>query len=66
MSTAIPPEFECPILLTIMDDPVIGDDNQTYQRAAIVHWLSDPRNQGRSPITRAPMRIDTLLSLIHI
>jgi hypothetical protein len=43
-----------------MDDPVIGEDNQTYQRAAIVHWLSDPRNQGRSPITRAPMRIDTL------
>jgi hypothetical protein len=47
-------------LLTIMDDPVIGDDHQTYQRAAIVHWLSDPRNQGRSPITRAPMRIDSL------
>lgn len=60
MSTTIPPEFECPILLTVMDDPVIGDDNQTYQRGAIVHWLSDPRNQGRSPITRAPMRIDTL------
>ena len=60
MSTAIPPEFECPILLTIMDDPVIGEDNQTYQRGAIVHWLSDPRNQGRSPITRTPMRIDTL------
>lgn len=60
MSTTVPPEFECPILLTIMDDPVLGDDGQTYQRSAIVHWLSDPRNQGRSPITRAPMRIDTL------
>ena len=23
MSTVIPPEFECPILLTTMDDPVI-------------------------------------------
>jgi hypothetical protein len=60
MSNPIPPEFECPILLTTMDDPVIGDDHQTYQRHAIVHWLSDPRNQGRSPITRAPMRIDSL------
>lgn len=60
MSTTVPPEFECPILLTTMDDPVLGDDGQTYQRSAIVHWLSDPRNQGRSPITRAPMRIDTL------
>ena len=60
MSATVPPEFECPILLTTMDDPVLGDDGHTYQRAAIVHWLSDPRNQGRSPITRAPMRIDTL------
>ena len=60
MSAVVPPEFECPILLTTMTDPVIGDDYQTYERAAIVHWLSDPRNQGRSPITRAPMRIDSL------
>lgn len=57
---SIPPEFECPITLAIMTDPVIGDDNQTYERNAIVHWLSDPRNSGRSPITRAQMRIDTL------
>jgi hypothetical protein len=57
---SIPPEFECPITLAIMTDPVIGDDNQTYERSAIQHWLSDSRNQGRSPITRAPMRIDTL------
>lgn len=58
MST--PPEFECPITLVIMNDPVIGDDGQTYERSAIEHWLSDPRNNGRSPITRAPMRMDTL------
>jgi Mg-chelatase subunit ChlD len=58
MST--PPEFECPITLTLMTEPVIGDDGQTYERSAIEHWLSDPRNQGRSPITRAPMRMDSL------
>jgi hypothetical protein len=58
MST--PPEFECPITLAIMNDPVIGDDGQTYERSAIEHWLSDPRNNGRSPITRSPMRLDTL------
>jgi len=58
MST--PPEFECPITLAIMNDPVIGDDAQTYERSAIEHWLSDPRNNGRSPITRSPMRLDTL------
>jgi Mg-chelatase subunit ChlD len=57
---SIPPEFECPITLAIMTNPVIGDDNQTYERSAIVHWLSDPRNSGRSPITRSVMRIDTL------
>lgn len=58
MST--PPEFECPITLALMTDPVIGEDGQTYERSAIEHWLSDARNQGRSPITRAPMRLDTL------
>jgi Mg-chelatase subunit ChlD len=58
MST--PPEFECPITLALMTDPVIGEDGQTYERSAIEHWLSDPRNQGRSPITRAPMRMDSL------
>lgn len=54
----VPPEFECPITLTIMLDPVLGDDGQTYERAAIEHWLST--NSNRSPITRMPMRIDTL------
>ena len=58
MST--PPEFECPITLAIMNDPVIGDDGQTYERSAIEHWLSDPRNNGRSPITRSPMHLDSL------
>lgn len=58
MST--PPEFECPITLSLMTDPVVGDDGQTYERSAIEHWLSDPRNQGRSPITRAHMRLDSL------
>jgi len=58
MST--PPEFECPITLALMTDPVVGEDGQTYERTAIEHWLSDPRNQGRSPITRAPMRLDSL------
>jgi Mg-chelatase subunit ChlD len=57
---SIPPEFECPITLAIITEPVIGDDGQTYERSAIEHWLSDPRNQSRSPITRNPMRIDTL------
>jgi Mg-chelatase subunit ChlD len=57
---SIPPEFECPITLTIMNDPVIGDDGQTYERSAIEHWLADPRNNQRSPITRSLMRIDTL------
>lgn len=58
MST--PPEFECPITLALMNDPVIGDDGQTYERSAIEHWLSDARNSGRSPITRSPMNISSL------
>jgi hypothetical protein len=30
---SILPEFECPITLAIMTDPVIGDDNQKYDAA---------------------------------
>lgn len=57
---SIPPEFECPITLTIMSNPVSADDGHTYENDAIVHWLSDPRNNSRSPMTRAFMRLDTL------
>lgn len=47
----------CSITGVIMKDPVQGNDGNTYERSAIVEWLS--RNQT-SPITREPMTINNL------
>jgi hypothetical protein len=41
-------DFYCPILGEIMDDPVITCDGFTYERTAIVEWLS---RSDRSPCT---------------
>ncbi len=57
MSDKIPPEYICPITLLPMKDPVLGSDGQTYEREAIVQWLQSNPN---SPLTRQPMRADTL------
>mmetsp|Transcript_20772 Transcript_20772/g.24556 ORF Transcript_20772/g.24556 Transcript_20772/m.24556 type:complete len:344 (+) Transcript_20772:50-1081(+) len=35
----IPWEFECPITLDVMEDPVIAADGKTYEREAIEDWL---------------------------
>ena len=43
-----PNEFLCPIMSTLMVDPVICSDGQTYDRAAISIWLS---KRNRSPLT---------------
>ena len=52
-----PDEFLCPILMVLMEDPVIGQDGKTYERAAIEKAL---KQDPRSPFTREPMRIDSL------
>jgi len=46
----IPDEFNCPITLDIMDDPVLCDDGYTYERSAI----QSIRN-SLSPMTRQPI-----------
>ena len=52
-----PDECLCPILMVLMEDPVIGKDGKTYERAAIERAL---KQDPRSPFTREPMRIDSL------
>lgn len=49
---AIHESITCPITGDIMKDPVQGNDGHTYERAAILEWLS--RNPI-SPQTREPM-----------
>ena len=50
--TEIPQEFLCPINLTIMKDPVIMPDGQTYERSAIEKAL---KISPLSPITKKPL-----------
>ena len=47
-SQDFPDEFVCPITLTLMTDPVITSDGQTYERKAIEDWL---QQNNTSPLT---------------
>jgi len=42
----------CPITQEVMDDPVIADDNVTYNRPAITQWQI---RSATSPISRGPI-----------
>ena len=53
--TEIPKEFICPINLTIMKDPVIMPDGQTYERKAIEKAL---KISPLSPITKKPLSME--------
>jgi hypothetical protein len=53
-----PSAFVCPITYDIMSDPVQGPDGHSYERQAIVDWLS---NHGTSPLTRKPMTAEQLV-----
>ena len=51
-SSNIPQAFVCPITLTIMKNPVIDADGNTFEEEAILQWIAVHHN---SPITRNPM-----------
>ena len=47
-SATPPPDFMCPITLSVMRDPVTASDGCTYERSAIAEWLTRRRS---SPLT---------------
>ncbi|MCK4967967.1 MAG: U-box domain-containing protein [Candidatus Aenigmarchaeota archaeon] len=49
--------FNCPITLEIMTDPVMDNENRSYERAAIVKWLE---NHDTAPLSRSPLRVEDL------
>jgi len=55
----VPDGFLCPITHTVMVDPVIAGDGQTYERDAIERWL---RTHSTSPMTGAKMESTSLTS----
>ena len=52
-SPRVPVEFVCPIAQTVMREPVVAADGVTYERAAILHWLSTGHTV--SPVTGRPL-----------
>jgi len=60
-----PPEFDCPITLSIMSDPVMDDMGMTFDRAAIMQWFATNGNKhpivaGR-PLTPAMLKTNYAL-----
>ena len=50
--------FYCPITGSIMLDPVIDREGNSYERSAIEKWIHE---HNRSPITRNPLSIKDLI-----
>ena len=51
-------DYLCPISSELMYDPVLADDDHSYERASIQGWFKACQENGRqitSPWTRAPM-----------
>ena len=53
-----PDSFLCPITRQVMTDPVCDSEGNSFEREAIVSWLSE---HGTSPITRTPMDVASLV-----
>ncbi|CAF3374321.1 unnamed protein product [Rotaria sp. Silwood1] len=56
-------DLVCPITLRVFQDPVIAADGRTYEREAIVRWITE---NGTSPFTRQPLNIEDLRSNYHM
>jgi len=53
MSSSIPSELECPITGVLFVDPVMTEDDKTYERAAIQRWFDE--GHRTSPATNLPL-----------
>jgi len=56
-------ELVCPITYELFRDPVIAKDGQVYEREAITIWIIQ---NGTSPFTREPLRIEELQPHDHL
>jgi len=55
-----PEEFICPLTMQLMQDPVMSRYGQSYERDAILSWLS--RGHDECPCTRQPLRLRDLVT----
>ena len=56
-TTSIPRAFQCPITREVMLDPVLDAEGNTYERSALLTWLSDHHT---SPVSRQPLSARTV------
>ena len=59
----IPPIYICPLSMSVMHDPVVGKDGQTYERSYIEEWL---KSHTTSPVSRQRLDIDSLVPNIAV
>jgi U-box domain len=55
----IPETFICPLTLDIMVDPLMNRHGRSYERSAIVEWITT--KNPTCPITRQPMKVTDLV-----
>jgi hypothetical protein len=51
-SRSAPRGFVCPLTMEVMFDPVLDAEGNTYERSALVKWLT---NNPTSPVSRQPL-----------
>jgi U-box domain len=56
----IPETYKCPLTLDIMVDPLMNRHGRSYERSAIVEWITT--KSPTCPITRQPMKVTDLVS----
>ena len=49
--------FYCPITGSLMKEPVLAQDGQTYEKAAIQEWIE---RHGKSPFTNEALSVEEL------
>jgi hypothetical protein len=55
----IPETYKCPLTLDIMVDPLMNRLGRSYERSAIVEWITT--KSPTCPITRQPMKVTDLV-----
>jgi len=55
--------FVCPILMTVMESPVITPSGKSYERRGIEDWLKD---HNTDPLTRQPLKKDDLIPNLNL
>lgn len=57
-SNKVPRSFYCPLTLEVMVDPVIDAEGNTFERQALMRWLS---HYGASPVSRQPLNANLVV-----